>query len=102
MSAGVILAPGLQRTGPAPRAAPTRWMIPAEWMYCEGEGGRQVPMPQHPQDPCAPRAPRYPGTHLQPSKQLVDEELDVLVAQRLALDDVVQVGAHQGGDQVPG
>lgn len=26
----------------------------------------------------------------------------MLVAQRLALDDVVQVGAHQGGHQVPG
>lgn len=40
--------------------------------------------------------------HLQAAQQLVNQELDVLVAQRLALDDVVQVGAHQGGHQVPG
>lgn len=37
---------------------------------------------------------------LEPSKHLVHKELHVIVGQSLRADDVVQVGAHQVGDQV--
>ena len=37
---------------------------------------------------------------LQAPKDLIDKELDVVVGQLLGLHDVVQVGAHQGADQV--
>lgn len=51
---------------PHPDAAPTRWMIPAEWMYCEGERGTrwegQVltpaprPVPAHAAPTLSPRS----------------------------------------------
>lgn len=39
--------------------------------------------------------------HLQPTQQLVDKELNMLIAQCLTFDDVIQVGAHQGRHEVP-
>lgn len=45
--------------------------------------------------------PRAHMPHLQPTQQLVDKELNMLIAQGLTLDDVIQVGAHQGRHEVP-
>ena len=38
---------------------------------------------------------------LETAQDLIHEELNVLVRQRLRLQDVVQVGAHQVGHKVP-
>ena len=38
---------------------------------------------------------------LEAAQDLVDEKLHVLVGERLRLEDVVQVGAHQVGDKIP-
>lgn len=45
--------------------------------------------------------PRAHVPHLQPTQKLVDKELNMLIAQGLTLDDVIQVSAHQGGHEVP-
>ncbi|TNN34740.1 hypothetical protein EYF80_055097 [Liparis tanakae] len=49
----------------------------------------------------SPSTGRGTATDLQAPEDLVDQELDVVVRQLLALHDVVEVGAHQVGHQVP-